>query len=199
MKIVSWNLLHGRGAGVDEVAELVSREKPDLLLLQEATVAVEALPALLGGCFSRAPLPGRAHGLAAWSFSPFPPPVVLTLPAGAVVRRVAQIVSLPAMAMANVHLSHGQTLNRLQLRWIARFLPEHAAILGDFNMVGAALLPGFSDVGPRRATHAAGGMLRLRLDRCLVRGLRAREAVVLPRGGSDHRPILVVLEVVARG
>ncbi len=196
MKIVSWNLLHGQGADVQEISQLVAREKPDLLLLQEATVSVEALPSLLGGCFSRAPLPGRAHGLAAWSSHPFAAPVVLTLPAGTVVRRVAQIVSCEAFAVANVHLSHGQTLNRRQLRWLARFMPPRAAILGDFNMVGAALLPGFSDVGPRRATHAAGGLLRLRLDRCLVRGLRAREAVVLPRGGSDHRPISVVLEVV---
>jgi endonuclease/exonuclease/phosphatase (EEP) superfamily protein YafD len=33
----------------------------------------------------------------------------------------------------------------------------------------------------------------LRIDRCLVRGLACVEAYVLPRGASDHCPIVVRL------
>src|SRR3954468_21499799 len=36
-KIVSWNLLRRTGAAVDDVAALIAQEKPDLLLMQEAT------------------------------------------------------------------------------------------------------------------------------------------------------------------
>ena len=39
-KIVSWNLLRRTGAAVDDVAALVDQEKPDLLLMQEATRAI---------------------------------------------------------------------------------------------------------------------------------------------------------------
>ena len=195
MKIVSWNLLHRTGASLADVAELVDAARPDVLLLQEATAEMDGLAARLGGHYMRSPLPGRRHGVATWSARAFArPPVALTLPAGAVVRRIALICELPGMAVANVHLSHGQILNRRQLRWLARFLPATAAVLGDFNMVGAPLLPGFADVGPRRWTHAAGTIVPLRLDRCLVRGLRCRDSAVLPRGGSDHRPIAVTLE-----
>ena len=94
-----------------------------------------------------------------------------------------------------MHLSHGQMLNRRQLRRLGRVLPDRAAVLGDYNLVGPAFLPGFRDVGPRRATHLMADMLPIRLDRCLVRGLVCTEAAVLPRGRSDHRPIMVRLEV----
>ena len=93
-----------------------------------------------------------------------------------------------------MHLSHGQVLNRRQLRTLAGHLPPRAAVLGDYNLVGPVLLPGFRDVGPRRPTHRAGDVVPLRLDRCLVRGLACVEARVLPRGSSDHKPILVRLQ-----
>ena len=86
--------------------------------------------------------------------------------------RVCQIVDLGSIAVANVHLSHGQFLNRRQLRRIAKALPHRAAVVGDYNLVGPALLPGFRDVGPREPTHIAGDMVPLRIDRCLVRGRR---------------------------
>ena len=57
------------------------------------------------------------------------------------------------------------------------------------------MLPGFHDVGPRRATHMMADMVPVRLDRCLVRGLVCTECAVLPRGRSDHRPIMVRLAV----
>jgi endonuclease/exonuclease/phosphatase (EEP) superfamily protein YafD len=193
-KIVSWNLLRRTGAAVDDVAALVKQEKPDLLLMQEATRAIGFLLDRIGGHYAWAPLPGRIHGLAMWSPKPWPaPPRVIALPSGALVDRVCQILDLGAFGVANVHLSHGQMLNRRQLRRIVGELPARAAVLGDYNIVGPALIPGFRDVGPRRPTHAMVDVLPLRLDRCLARGLICHDHAVLPRGPSDHRPIVVHL------
>ena len=193
VKIVSWNLLRVTGASLDDVVRLVRREQPGLLLMQEATQRMDGLPARLGGCYSRVLLPGRIHGLAMWSPTPLPEPTVLGLPAGAVFERVAQLINLGPFTVANVHLSHGQVLNRRQLRCIAARLPHRAAVLGDFNLVGPALLPGFRDVGPREPTHVSLDVWPLRIDRCLVRGLLCADAAALPREASDHRPITVRL------
>ncbi len=193
-KIVSWNLLRRTGAAADDVAALVAQEKPDLLLMQEATRAIGFLLDRIGGYYAWAPLPGRIHGLAMWSPTPWPvPPRVIALPSGALVHRVCQILDLGEFGIANVHLSHGQMLNRRQLRRIVAELPPRAAVLGDYNIVGPALIPGFRDVGPRRPTHAMVEVLPLRLDRCLARGLVCHDHAVLPRGPSDHRPIVVHL------
>lgn len=194
MKLISWNLLHKEGAAVAEVARLIEGEQPDAMLMQEVTAAFEELPHLLGGSFTRMPLPGRRHGLAIWTpIPPARPPVMIALPAGAVVRRICQITELGPCAVANVHLSHSQLLNRRQLRHIAEHLPPRAAILGDYNLVGPPLLPGFEDAGPRQPTHRMSDLLPLRLDRALIRGLTCLETRVLERGTSDHHPILVRL------
>jgi len=196
MKLISWNLLRLHGASLEEVARLIGRERPDALLMQEATYEMDRLPDLAGGYYARAPLPGRIHGPAVWTPRPPASPArVLALPSGSMVRRVCQIIDLGPFAAANVHLSHGQLLNRRQLRRIAAALPPQAAILGDFNLVGPALLAGFHDVGPRRATHRMADILPLRLDRCLVRGLTAGVSSVLDREASDHCPIVVSLRV----
>jgi len=193
-KVVSWNLLHTVGARIEEVARLVQRERPALFLMQEATEAMDRLPDLIGGHYFRSNLPGRIHGLAAWSPHELRvPPVVLPLQRGAMFRRVCLLLDCGGFTVANVHLSHGQVLNRRQLRTIARSLPERAAILGDFNMLGHHLLPGFRDVGPREATHVSGDVVPVRLDRCLARGLACTGARTLMAGRSDHRPILVHL------
>jgi endonuclease/exonuclease/phosphatase (EEP) superfamily protein YafD len=195
-KIISWNLLRTTGASLDDIARLIHRERPDLLLMQEATHQTEGLCARVGGVFARAPLPGRIHGLAMWSPTPWDkPPSVVALPSGTMIERVCQILDLGDFAVANAHLSHGQVLNRRQLRRIVQSLPAHAAVLGDYNLVGPALLPGFRDVGPRRPTHRMVDILPLRLDRCLVRGLVCRGTDVLPRERSDHHPIVVHLAV----
>jgi endonuclease/exonuclease/phosphatase family metal-dependent hydrolase len=192
MKIVSWNLLHSVGATLDEVAHLASQEQPDLLLMQEATEVIEQLPSRIGGHLARNPLPGRIHGLAAWSPLPFPQtPHQIALQPGIFVKRISQIVSLENFAVANVHLSHGQLMNRRQLRLIARHLPPRAMIIGDCNMVGPPLLPDFRDVGERGATHQMGNMVPLRLDRCFIRNLGCIRAEILGRAGSDHRPIAI--------
>jgi endonuclease/exonuclease/phosphatase family metal-dependent hydrolase len=194
MNIISWNLLHSTGATLDNVDSLIRTHTPDLLLMQEATAQIDQLPARLGGHYARTVLPGRHHGLAAWSKTPFnTDPKSLPLQRGLIVRRIAQLLDFGALTIANVHLSHGQLLNRLQLRQIANALPATAAIIGDCNMIGAPLLPGFTDAGPRLPTHNAARRVPLRLDRCFTRNLAATDAHLLPPGPSDHRPLKITL------
>ncbi len=196
IKIVSWNLLRLVGATLDELVRVIEAEAPDLLLLQEATSMVDGLQARVGGHYARTVQPGRIHGLATWSpEAPVAPTLVVPLPSGALLHRVSQITALDGFSVANVHLSHGQVLNRRQLRRVASHLPAHAAVLGDFNLVGPVLLPGFRDVGPRRPTHLCGRVVPLRLDRCLVRGMACTHTGVLARHSSDHRPIVVRLHL----
>jgi endonuclease/exonuclease/phosphatase (EEP) superfamily protein YafD len=197
-KLISWNLLRLTGASLEDVVRLIRRENPDLLLMQEVTHEMDGLTGRVGGQYQRNLMPGRVHGLAVWSPVPLPQrPVVLPLQAGAVFNRVCQIVELDSIAVANVHLSHGQILNRRQLRRIATVLPYRAAVVGDYNLIGPALLPGFRDVGPRESTHVAGDVVPLRIDRCLIRGVACLEARALLREASDHRPIVVSLNITA--
>jgi len=200
LKIVSWNLLRLTGAAVGDVVSLARREKPDVLLMQEATKHMEELPALLGGHFHRLSWLGRIHGLAVWSPHRFAVRA-LSLPAsrlpGRLPRRRAQIVQVGDMTFANVHLSHGQLLNRRQLARIAAALRgKPSAIIGDYNIVGPVILPGFTDVGPREPTHYASNVVPFRLDRCLVHGLSCRTADAMDFGPSDHRPIRLDLALV---
>jgi len=192
-KIVSWNLLRLTGATLEDVVRLARQEKPELLLMQEATRRIDEMPARLGGSYHRVLQPGRIHGLAFWSPLDLHAPRVIRLPAGAMFQRVAQLIDLGPFTVANVHLSHGQVLNRRQLRCVAKHLPSHAAVLGDYNLVGPTLLPGFRDVGPREPTHHAADVLPLRIDRCLIRGLLCTNVHALHRSASDHRPIVVRL------
>jgi len=197
-KLISWNLLRLTGASRDDVVRLIRRENPDLLLMQEATRDMDGLTKIVGGQFQRNLMPGRVHGLAVWSPVPLPhAPVVLPLQAGAMFHRVCQIIDLGSITVANVHLSHGQILNRRQLRRIAKVLPYRAVVVGDYNLIGPTLLPGFRDVGPREPTHVAGDMVPLRIDRCLIRGVACLESRALLRETSDHRPIVVTLAMVA--
>lgn len=202
MKVISWNLLRLTGASVDEVAALIKRHKPDLLMMQEVTKAIDSLQELAGGYFYRQPWPGRVHGLAAWSTHPLVAPHALPLPAsrlpGRLPRRAALLIGVGDIMFANVHLSHGQVLNRLQLRRVANAFEKHpAVIIGDFNAIGPIVVNGFKDVGPREHTHRARKLVPFRLDRCLVRGVRCGRAWTLDFGLSDHRPIVVELHHLA--
>jgi endonuclease/exonuclease/phosphatase (EEP) superfamily protein YafD len=202
LRVVSWNLLRRVGACVEDVARLVKAQHPDLLLLQECTEDIAALPNLVGGHFFRHPMERRIYGLAAWSPHPFPQTRAIRLPAsvlsGRVPPRHAQLVQFHGIHFANVHLSHGQFLNRWQLLHIASALEGPAAIVGDFNAVGPTVLPGFRDIGPRRRTHRSANIVNLRLDRCLARDLAAMGSQVLERGASDHHPIVLDLAMAAR-
>ena len=199
LRVVSWNLLRRVGAGAEDVAKLVKSHHPDLLLLQECTEDITTLPSLVGGHFFRHPMQARIYGLAAWSPHPFPQSTALKLPysilPGRVPPRLAQIISFHGITIVNVHLSHGQFLNRFQLRHIMEQLAGPAAIIGDFNAVGPVGFQGFSDIGPRARTHRAGNILSLRLDRCIARGLICDASEVLDKGPSDHHPMVLDMKV----
>ncbi|MHB1303816.1 MAG: endonuclease/exonuclease/phosphatase family protein [Acidiphilium sp.] len=197
MRIISWNLLRRVGAEMRDVAMLIEEHRPDLMVMQEVTENIAGVQEICGGTFFREPLPSRIYGLAAWSPHKFVRPLGIRLPAsvmpGRVPPRMAQIVRIGDITIANVHLSHGQLLNRLQLRHIARQLHGPAAIVGDYNAVGPIRLIGFRDVGPRQMTCRGGEMIPFRLDRCMARGLHGTEGKVLARGLSDHHPISLTL------
>ena len=202
MRVLSWNLLRRRGARVEDIRRLVETHRPDLVLLQEATAGIDALPDVLGGSYARREMKGRGHGPAVWSLRPFTAEVVPLPPATRVdfpvplrrlIGRIALVVRLDGTEVANVHLDHGQLANRRALRHLLDQHPRLRAVIGDFNALGAVRLPGFADIGPRRATHRAKGIVPLRLDRCLARGLRGEGVAALAYGASDHRPILVDL------
>jgi endonuclease/exonuclease/phosphatase family metal-dependent hydrolase len=201
LRVVSWNLLRRVGAGVEDVARLVHSAHPDLLLLQEATEEIMDLPSLVGGFFHRHPMQQRIYGLACWSPHPFPASTSIRLPAsilpGRVPPRLAQIINFHDITIANVHLSHGQFLNRFQLRHIMEQMEGPAAIIGDFNAVGPVGFQGFADIGPRKRTHRAGKIVALRLDRCIARGIVCSTSEVLDKGPSDHHPMVLDMEVAA--
>lgn len=201
MLILSWNLLKRAGAGIDDIRRLVEAHHPDLILLQEATERIDRLPEVLGGHYVREVMPGDRHGPAAWSESPFTARTIALPTAGRldvpvpvfrlVAPRVALVIRFRDMDIANVHLDHGQRANRRQLRHLLKCCPGIEMVIGDYNAFGPTSLEGFSDVGPRCPTHAAYGVIPVRLDRCLSRGGRVTHSTALARGPSDHRPILI--------
>jgi endonuclease/exonuclease/phosphatase family metal-dependent hydrolase len=199
MRVVSWNLLRRVGACAEDVARLVHACRPDLLLLQEATEDITALSSLVGGYFFRHPMQQRIYGLACWSPHPFPASTSIRLPAsilpGRVPPRLAQIINFHGITIANVHLSHGQFLNRFQLRHIMEQMEGPSAIIGDFNAVGPVGFQGFADIGPRKRTHRAGKIVNVRLDRCIARGIVCSASEVLDKGPSDHHPMVLDMKV----
>lgn len=192
LRILSWNVLRKVGAGPADVAALISRYQPDLVLLQEADVTMSRLPELAGGTLVRDEFPGRIHGPAIWSSHAIDRPRLVRLRGGRT-RRHAQVVEHAGCTFVNVHLAHGQLTCRRQLREAASAIAGAGAVIGDFNMIGPAVLPGFNDVGPREPTHIAQDMLPVRIDRCLVRGMACVSARALSAGRSDHRPMLLEL------
>ena len=57
------------------------------------------------------------------------------------------------------------------------------------------MIPGFADVGPREVTHFGGDVVPFRLDRCLAHGLSCTFTSTLDFGPSDHRPIVIDLQI----
>lgn len=197
LRLISWNLYYRRGAAAADIASLIRREEPDLFLMQEATRGIDHLPKLVGGHFVTLPWTGKSYHLGIWTRDAKLDVEGLDLPlsrvGGVFPQRAAQIVRLKGLSIANVHLSHGQWLNRRQLRAIADAVEGPLAIVGDFNALGPVIMRGFSDVGPRESTHYLQRMVPLRLDRCIVRGIDCLQSETLAQGPSDHRPILLEL------
>jgi len=195
LKIISWNLLYRQGAAAADVAKLIEQEKPDLFLLQEAVEGINKLPGIVGGSFYTLPWKGKSYALGAWLARGEVKTASLELPfskvPGKFPPRQAQILKFPKFSIVNVHLSHGQLLNRRQIRHIGKSVAGPVAIIGDFNAVGPIVVKGFKDVGPRRITHMAKKLMPFRLDRVLVRDLVWSGAKTLKRGPSDHRPIVI--------
>ena len=97
MKIISWNLLRLTGASLSEVISLIEHERPDVLLMQEATSAIDGLVGKVGGHYARHPLPGNVHGHgpAIWTRAPArTAPTEFALQGGLLIQRVCQIVDL---------------------------------------------------------------------------------------------------------
>jgi endonuclease/exonuclease/phosphatase (EEP) superfamily protein YafD len=197
LRLISWNLYYRRGAAAADIAALIEQYRPDIFLMQEALGGIESLPRLVAGQFHPLPWMGKHYGLAAWLPVAGAEIGTVDLPYSRLpVRfppRKAQIIRFDDISIANVHLSHGQFLNRRQLRRIAANVPGSLAIVGDFNIFGPIVMRGFADIGPRGTTHYAQRVLPLRLDRCVARGILCTHAEILDRGSSDHRPILIDL------
>ncbi len=195
MKIVSWNLLYRQGAAAADIAGIIERQRPDLFLMQEATEGIDSLPSHAGGQLYKLPWKGKSYALGAWVPQGHLKTSSLELPyskvPGKFPPRVAQVLSFEGYSIVNVHLSHGQLLNRRQLRKIAKSIEGPLAIIGDFNTLGPVVMRGFKDVGPRQVTHVAKKVMPFRLDRCFVRDLKCQNSRVLERGRSDHRPIVL--------
>ena len=193
IKIISWNLWHRGGALLGDLVALIEAERPDLLLLQEAKPKLDTLVQFVGGQFHWQEMQRRVYGLAFWSPHDLHQAHSVPLPVSLFPLRVpprpAQLLKFEGITFANVHLSHGQILNRRQLLTIAQATAGPTAIIGDCNAVGRISIPEFDDVGPLDSTHK----LRTRLDRCLVREVACAQARVLARGPSDHHPIEVHL------
>jgi endonuclease/exonuclease/phosphatase family metal-dependent hydrolase len=177
------------------------------VLMQEADRRLDALEACLGGSYQRCVMGHRRHGPAAWSRHKFEDLGTVSLPRRtridlpvpvfrSLADRVALVVRVRNVCFANVHLDHGQVANRRQIRHLVAARAGIDVIAGDFNAFGSTRVAGFEDVGPRRATHFVKGIVPVRIDRCLVRNMVVTRTEALARGKSDHRPILVDLELM---
>jgi endonuclease/exonuclease/phosphatase (EEP) superfamily protein YafD len=199
MRVVSWNVLRPNGASAADIARLVERENPDLLLLQEAMPHHDELQKLLGGYYIREAHPQSrfGHGLVAWSPVPLPIYRLVQLPGNnrpTKEPRIALVLDYHAFSVACLHLSHGQILVRQQFRTLSQAIDGPLAVLGDFNVIGPITLnAAWSDKGPWAFTHMAYRFGPLRLDRCLVREVKCIKAKALPWAESDHRPIIAEL------
>lgn len=202
IKILSWNLLYRGGATLGQIERVIADEKPDLFLMQEVTRELDRLLSAMGGYYRHQEWPGKNYGMAVWSSWPIEYLDPLHLPhsrlPGSFPKRYAQLINFGGITIANVHLSHGQLLNRRQLSRIAGNTSGDTIIMGDFNLVGPARLPEFDDVGPKLPTHRVRNILPFRLDRCLARGLVGEQAKILHTHDSDHHPILVKLKQPAK-
>jgi endonuclease/exonuclease/phosphatase family metal-dependent hydrolase len=214
MLVRTWNLFHGnasppeRRAFLRQMIELVSRDRPDVVCLQELPVwALRHLERWSGmhasGAVARRPLlpfGARAvtavhHGLLRSAVTGEADAILTRRPfrnLGDIVvgetklRRIAHAVELDGVQVVNFHIGGDRT----QFDRVLALAGERAVVAGDANLVSPAA-DGFSP-------PLAGS-----IDQILVRGLTLRDGpsawpverrVVAGRVLSDHAPVEAVVE-----
>jgi endonuclease/exonuclease/phosphatase family metal-dependent hydrolase len=213
MLVRTWNLFHGkpspsgRRAFLVEMIELVTRDRPDVVCLQE--LPVWALPQLARWSRMHAStavarpalLPAGArtmtalhHGLLRSAFTGEGDAILTREPARALgahvvgetkLRRIAHAVEVAGVTVVNFHIDG----EREQLDRVLALAPERSIVAGDANLV-APEAQGFSQ-------PLAGS-----IDQIYVRGLNLREGptpwplerrVFDGRVLSDHAPVEAVV------
>ena len=115
--------------------------------MQEAGSRLDALPARLGGHYERRQMGHRKHGPAERQLHAFDDVATIALPRAtkvdlpfpvfrSIAERVALVVSVNNLSVANVHLDHGQIANRRQLRHLVAAQAGIDVVVGDFNAFG---------------------------------------------------------------
>ena len=188
--------------------ELVTRDRPDVVCLQE--LPVWALPHLerwsgmhASSAVARRPLPpigartvtGLHHGLLRSAFTGEADAILTREPARALgvhvvgetkLRRIAHLVEVADVTVVNFHIDG----DREQLDRVLALAPERSIVAGDANLVAPAVA-GFSP-------PLAGS-----IDQIFVRGLTVRDGpsawpverrTVAGRVLSDHAPVEAVVE-----
>jgi endonuclease/exonuclease/phosphatase family metal-dependent hydrolase len=214
MLVRTWNLFHGnasppeRRAFLRRMIELVTRDRPDVVCLQELPVwALRHLERWSGmhanGAVARRPLlpfAARAvtavhHGLLRSAVTGEADAILTRDPARALgvhivgerkLRRIAQVVDLDGVTIVNFHIDG----ERAQLDRVVALARERSILAGDANLVAAGA-DGFSE-------PLAGS-----IDQILVCGLTLRDGpspwpleqrMVDGRVLSDHAPVEAVVE-----
>lgn len=212
--IRTWNLFHGntdppgRRAYLRQMIELVTRDRPDVVCLQELPVwALGKLSAWSGmhalGAVARRPLlrcGARAltavnHGLLRSALTGEADAILSRRPASDLgvtvvgekrLRRIAQTVELDGVTVVNFHIDG----DRAQFDRVVGLARERSIVAGDANLLSAGA-DGFSP-------PLAGSV-----DQILVRGLELRDGpsawplerrTVHGRVLSDHAPVEAVVE-----
>lgn len=214
MLVRTWNLFHGkpsppgRRAFLRQMIELVTRDRPDVVCLQELPVwALSHLESWSGMHAATAiarrpllPVGARAvtalhHGLFRSAFTGEGDAILTRAAARDLgehvvgetgLRRIAQSVELGDVTVVNFHIDG----KREQFDRVLALAPERSIVAGDANLV-SPVADGFSQ-------PLAGSV-----DQILVRGLELRDGpsawplerrIVDGRVLSDHAPVDAVIE-----
>ncbi|MGV9482059.1 endonuclease/exonuclease/phosphatase family protein [Gordonia aichiensis] len=216
--VLTANLMVG-GGDVDQIAEVVERERVDLVSLQEVTPeALDRLQATVGRqlTYSYA-VPGPfAQGTAIFSRSPLTDQAEID--ENTVLHNLRARTDLPGARDTQVFAVHpGAPLRGKTDIWVRDMdllrtrleaIPSGRAIVaGDFNATWDQvryrdfLQHGFADTVdqsgagfvPTYPTDKWGGRPFLALDHVVVRGFVASKVDTFDLGGSDHRAVVVSL------
>jgi endonuclease/exonuclease/phosphatase family metal-dependent hydrolase len=214
MLVRTWNLFHGkpsppgRQAFLEQMIELVTRDRPDIVCLQE--LPVWSLPHLerwsemhASSAVARRPLlpigaravTGLHHGLFRSAFTGEADAILTREPARALwervvgrtkLRRIAHAVEVAGSTVVNFHIDG----DREQLDRVLALAPERSIVAGDANLVAPAAegfsppLPGSIDQIFVRGLTLSGGPSAWPVERRTIEG----------RVLSDHAPVEVVVE-----